>query len=161
MLVHVVTLHTVRDKSADAFVCSMRLGSNTGSERHARSTPGRARFRRLQSASAPFVTGLTGDDFKGAKPCRKVINLRAQWPRKATSSFWGEDEAILSRACQKQRMPFRWLIDSGPSRPPSASAAQPALRASSQPVSRAGKRGCLAGKVRAPAVMREFRNFLF
>jgi hypothetical protein len=56
------------------------------------------------------ITGLTGDDFKGAKPLKEVIaDMRAQWPAKPTGITWGDDGAILTRACRQLHlaMPFR------------------------------------------------------
>lgn len=60
------------------------------------------------------ITGLISDDFKGAKSFKDVIvEICAEWPCKAASVAWGEDGAILSRACRQHRvrMPFRPFID--------------------------------------------------
>jgi inhibitor of KinA sporulation pathway (predicted exonuclease) len=60
------------------------------------------------------ITGLTGDDFKGAKPFKEVIAaICAQWPGKPTGIAWGDDGAILERACRQFHvaMPFRRFID--------------------------------------------------
>lgn len=60
------------------------------------------------------ITGLTGDDFRGAKPFRDVIaDICVQWPGKATGIAWGEDGAVLTRACRQHRLrtPFRRFID--------------------------------------------------
>jgi inhibitor of KinA sporulation pathway (predicted exonuclease) len=60
------------------------------------------------------ITGLAGDDFKGAKPFKEVIaDICAQWPGKPTGIAWGDDGAILERACRQFHvaMPFRRFID--------------------------------------------------
>ncbi len=60
------------------------------------------------------ITGLTSEDFKGAKPFTDVIaRIGSEWPGKATSIAWGEDEATLTRASRQHRvrMPFRRSID--------------------------------------------------
>jgi inhibitor of KinA sporulation pathway (predicted exonuclease) len=60
------------------------------------------------------ITGLIDNDFKGAKAFRDVIaDIQAQWPGRATGIAWGDDGAILTRACRQHRvrMPFRRFID--------------------------------------------------
>ena len=60
------------------------------------------------------ITGLVDDDFKGARPFRDVIaDIQAQWPGRSTGVAWGDDGAILARACRQYRvrMPFRRFID--------------------------------------------------
>ena len=60
------------------------------------------------------ITGLTSEDFRGARPLRDVIaEISADWPGKTTSIAWGEDGPILKRACLQHhlRMPFRRSID--------------------------------------------------
>jgi inhibitor of KinA sporulation pathway (predicted exonuclease) len=60
------------------------------------------------------ITGLTADDFKGAKSFKEVIaEICAQWPGKPTGIAWGDDGAILERACRQFHvaMPFRRFID--------------------------------------------------
>ena len=60
------------------------------------------------------ITGLTNEDFKGAKPFKEVIaEICAEWPGNTASIAWGEDGAILTRACRHHsvRMPFRPFID--------------------------------------------------
>ena len=60
------------------------------------------------------ITGLTNEDFKGAKPFTDVIaGICSEWPGRTTSIAWGEDGATLTRACRQHRvrMPFRRFID--------------------------------------------------
>jgi inhibitor of KinA sporulation pathway (predicted exonuclease) len=60
------------------------------------------------------ITGLTNEDFRGAKPFTDVIaRIGSEWPGRATSIAWGEDGPTLRRACRQEsvRMPFRRFID--------------------------------------------------
>jgi inhibitor of KinA sporulation pathway (predicted exonuclease) len=60
------------------------------------------------------ITGLTNEDFKGAKPFTDVIaGICSEWPGRAISIAWGEDGATLTRASRQCRlqMPFRRSID--------------------------------------------------
>jgi len=60
------------------------------------------------------ITGLTNEDFKGAKPFTDVIaGICSEWPRSPTSIAWGQDGPTLMRACRQHRvrMPFRRFID--------------------------------------------------
>ena len=60
------------------------------------------------------ITALVDDDFKRAKPFRDVLaDISAHFPGRATAIAWGDDGALLTRACRQLHLatPFRRFID--------------------------------------------------